>query len=241
MEDTRPAQVMVPRVEEAPESAEVEKPEPTPVAAEPEVDPLVFAATAAVLTIHKAQPECGNYCTSFRQYRRHIPDYSGYIVTEDEAWTIAESMVRTHRSYNIPLEEVMATAYQESRFRRRAIGYGTECGMYQQSTTYFWWGSRDEEIVGSREPLVSLEIESDDGAIITLEDGEAQCAYLFDLDNAGWQFAMKYHYLHGRYGSNWATHYNGGPEKHRYQNDHDRYAQRLAAHIERVLTRYESK
>ncbi len=73
-------------------------------------------------------------------------------------------------------------------------------------------------------------------------EGEAaECVYLHNPENAAWQFAMKYHYLEGRFGGNWVQHYNGGADRLGYQERHYTYAELLIAAANENLERYEKQ
>lgn len=207
---------------------------------------LVEHVTRAIMTVHQDQPECGSYCTSSRRDRAALPDWSDSVISEEEARYMAEAIVWTSEQYNVPLDEVLATAYQESRFRYMAVGGGTECGMFQQTTLYFRWEAYDEDHPAeSREPVneVSVKVESD---ILTIEvpdnysghsyyedTGALACAYLLDPYNAGWQFALKYHHYIDRFGEyDWSRHYNGGPDQYGYANRHRSYQSQYIAYLD---------
>lgn len=214
----------------------------------PEVpeDVLVDFVTEAVMAVHVDGPECGGYCTSNRRDRDELPDWSDSTISEAEARLMAEAMVWTSDQYNVPLEEVMATAYQESRFRYMAIGGGTECGMFQQTSLYFRWDAYDDDHpVESREPVreVTVKVEGDhftvevgddyDGDSYYEDTGILGCAYLLNPYNAGWQFALKYHYYVDRFGEwDWSRHYNGGADQHGYAERHRSYQSRFLAYLE---------
>jgi len=183
----------------------------------------VIAVADAISAVHVDAPTCGGYCTSSRRDRSNIPDYSSFVVTDKEALVAAFAIVEASEMYDVPLPSMLATAYQESHFRRLAIGGGTECGMFQQSSHYADWES---EHVESREPITEL-----DG----YDGEEAICAYFHDPTNSAWQFAVQYHRLYERWGDNWPRHYNGGADKIRYQEDHYRYLGILERALEERL------
>ena len=213
---------------------------------------LVESVMEAIMTYHDGSPECGNYCTSDRRDRSLFPDWSGVSISEEDARYMAEAMVWTSDQYGVPLDEIMATAFQESTFRYMAIGSGTECGLYQQTTRYFRWEAYDEDHpVESREPVnhVSVEVGEDlvsvqvgegyPGHSYYEDTGEIGCAYLLDPYNAGWQMALKYHYYVERFGEHeWSRFYNGGPNQHGYAARHRSYRQRFQSYLESEREEY---
>lgn len=194
---------------------------------------LVWAVAQSILEIHVNQGQCGSYCSSERRDRDDILDRAEFVLTPDYAWEMARVIVHTSHEYNVPLGEVWATARQESVFHPYALGSGTECGMFQQSTAWIRWDSPyfDE----SREELDRYTATW--GA--ELEGQEAICAYLLDPYNAGFHFALKYHHNIGRHGeANWSAYYNSGPSMWRYQRDHNNYRDVFEFWLDRTVSEY---
>jgi hypothetical protein len=138
------------------------------------------------------------------------------VVGETECWDYARILVATAQEYRVPLDSMLAAAYQESRFREPALGSGTECGMFQQTTHHIRWNS--EHVPGMARAPLSEETEI--------------CAYLLRLENAAWHFALKYHHERAQVGNNWPAYYNGGAGMWGYQGRHYNYRARFTAFIE---------
>ena len=187
-----------------------------------EGEPLEVAAVAELICeVHADRPTCGSYCTSDRRDRRNLPDYGETIVDEVECWDIARILVSGAIDYDVPLDEVLATAYQESHFRRYAIGNGSECGLFQQTTHRIRWSSDEVEGMG-RAPF---------------EQSEEICRYLLRPENAMWHFALKYRHEFAQSGEHWSAYYNGGVNMWGYQERHERYRERFVLYLEDYLER----
>jgi hypothetical protein len=179
-------------------------------------DPDDVAAVAALICeIHVARPRCGGFCTSTRADRRDIPYYGDTVVEEVDCWDTARLLVAGAEAYDVPLPDLLATAYIESTFRELAIGSGTECGMFQQSTRWIRWASDDIGV--TRMPFAT---------------GQDTCRYLLRTENALLHFAIKYHHERRQSGANWAAHYNGSANMWTYKRRHDGLRVRFARYVD---------
>lgn len=176
----------------------------------------VEAVATLICDVHESQPTCGSQCTSSRRDRRHVPDYADFVVAPPVCWDVARVLVAAAHDYLVPLDELLATAYQESRFRPVALGSGTECGMFQQATHHIRFGS--EHV-----PHMSRAPHGDDFDV---------CTYLLRPENAAWHFALKYHHEVAQSGDNWSAYYNGGTDMWGYQQRHETYRERFVAFLE---------
>ncbi len=182
-----------------------------------DAEPIEVAAVAELICeVHADRPHCGSYCTSDRRDRRNIPDYSDTVMNEADCWDTARILVYGAIDYGIPLDEVLATAYQESHFRRYALGGGSECGMFQQTTHRIRWSSDEVEGMGRA----------------AFQESEDICAYLLQPENAMWHFALKYRHEHAQSGENWSAYYNGGVNMWGYQRRHEGYRERFGLFLE---------
>lgn len=183
------------------------------------------AVAELICEVHATRPPCGRQCRSDRTDRAHLPDRSSYVVDEATCWDLARILVAGAHDYDVPIDVLLAVAYQESRFREYALGAGTECGMFQQTTTHIRWASEHVP----RMARVAL-------------PGDEVCGYLLRPENAVWHFALKYHHERAQTGSNWAAYYNGGPNMWAYQRSvrtlSARFAGWLEAHAESTGLRY---
>lgn len=194
---------------------------------------LTWTIAQSIMVIHENQSECESSCTSIRGYRENIPDMSEFVVTPEIAWMTSRAIVNAFVNYDVPVEEIWATSYQESRFRTHAIGGGRECGMLQQTTNYIRWSSSLVEDFEEREEVYEWFHEE-----LYLEDEEAICMYLLEPSNALWHFGLKYHHEVAQNGENWSAHYNSGSGMWRYQDDHNRYLRYFNSYAERVVREY---
>ena len=187
---------------------------------------LVRAVSFQICEVQQNHSECGNSCTSTRRDRQHIPDENSHSRVElEDCDRIAEAFIDAALNYEVPLAEIWATAYQESRFRELSLGGGTECGMFQQTTNYIRFSS----------PYSTLDREAwseDFGTDGILSRSEDICVYLLDLDNALFHFALKYHHERGQNGDNWPAYYNGGPNMWVYQESHRSYQRTFERYLE---------
>lgn len=200
-------------------SARRRLPEAERLGPRPEDPPEVAAVASLIREIHVAHPRCGSYCTSTRRDRAGIPDYSDTVVQEVDCWDTARLLVAGSNQYGVPLDEVLATAHQESNFRELAIGSGTECGMFQQSTTFVRWTSAERPEL----------------ARIPIEGSEEVCRYLLHTENAMFHFAVKYHHERRQSGGSWSAYYNGGPNMWAYMRRHEALRDRFGRYVERYL------
>ncbi|MFT6396275.1 MAG: hypothetical protein ACJAYU_001018 [Bradymonadia bacterium] len=183
-------------------------------------EPLEIAAVAELICeVHADRPRCGSYCTSDRRDRRDISDHSDTVMNEVDCWDTARILVYGSVDYQVPLDEVLATAYQESHFRRYALGNGSECGMFQQTTHRIRWSSDEVDNMG-RAPF---------------EESEDICGYLLQPENAMWHFALKYRHERAQSGENWSAYYNGGVNMWGYQQRHEGYRERFGLFLEDYL------
>ena len=182
-----------------------------------EGEPIEVAAVAELICeVHADRPQCGSYCTSDRRDRRDIPDYSDTTVEEVDCWDTARILVFGALDYDVPLDEVLATAYQESHFRRYALGNGSECGLFQQTTHRIRWSSDEVDNMGRA----------------AFDGSQTICEYLLHPENAMWHFALKYRHEHAQNGENWSAYYNGGVNMLGYQQRHENYRERFVAFLE---------
>lgn len=183
-------------------------------------EPIEVAAVAELICeVHADRPRCGSYCTSDRRDRRNVPDYGDTVMSEVECWDTARILVYGSIDYEVPLDEVLATAYQESHFRRYAMGGGSECGMFQQTTHRIRWSSEEVEDMGRA----------------AFHESEDICRYLLQPENAMWHFALKYRHELSQSGENWSAYYNGGVNMWGYQQRHEGYRERFALFLEEYV------
>ncbi len=178
--------------------------------------PEVEAVAALICDVHESRPRCGSQCTSTRRDRRHVPDYSDFVVEPVICWDVARVLVAAAHDYEVPLDELLATAYQESRFRPVALGSGSECGLFQQATHHIRYASANVEHMGR----------------VPHGDRIDVCTYLLRPENAAWHFALKYHHEVAQSGRNWSAYYNGGHDMWGYQDRHESYRARFGAFLE---------
>jgi hypothetical protein len=188
-------------------------------------DPDYLAVAALIKQLHMLHLPCGNTCKSSRRDRKNMPSLTSEVVTDQEAEQIALDLVLASKSYDVPLQTVLATAFQESGFRRHALGSSSECGLFQQTTIYY--SDRiGYPVVEERETPRSFTLKG-----TPLKGSEALCAWLLNSNNAAWQYARLYHYLLPRYGDNWPARYNGSSRKWAYQDKHYRLEKKFSAYI----------
>lgn len=207
---------------------------------------MVDIVVEAIQSYHEGEPQCGEYCTSERADREFLPDWSSSAMNADEILLTADAIVWTSTEFDIPLEVVMAAAFQESSFRYMSVGRGTECGLFQQTTRYFRWDAYEgEDGVSGRDPVYEYTVEIE-GDVVSIEVpsnysghdprvdvGAIGCAYLLDPYNAGWQFALKYHHYVDQVGDyDWAREYNSGPRQMEYARRHHSLREGFASFID---------
>lgn len=169
--------------------------------------------------------ECGHVCTDSR--REDAPDRSAYVMPRHEAREFGESIVRASETYGVAVEDYLAAAWHETRFKRWAVGSGGECGLFQQLPRYM------------RPESVRTELDS----------YETRCDWLQDIANSVLAFSLNARNKIDRFGDAWSCAYNQGSstlerseegwtcsiDGQDYRDRHEMLARRFGREIERRL------